>query len=132
METVMGKCPELAAEVTKKYNRVKIETSDPLTLLRLLYDGLVRFLTSALEKMKKGENAHEDCIRARDIAHHLMSSTVDDGSEMAKNLVSLCFYMYREIVLADMEKSSTRLEGILPVAAKLRSAWAELKKDGST
>ncbi|MBN1164709.1 MAG: flagellar export chaperone FliS [Candidatus Krumholzibacteriota bacterium] len=114
--------------VTNRYNQVKVETADQLTLITMLYDGLVRFLTSALEKMEQRENAHEDCIRARDIANHLMRSTIDDGSEVSKNLIALCFHIYREVVTAHIEKSSQRIEEILPIAQKLRSAWTELKE----
>ena len=119
---------DISTLAADRYNQIKVETADQLTLITMLYDGLVRFLTAALEKMKKGENAHKDCIRARDIADHLMHSTIDDGSEMAKNLIALCFHIYREVITAHMEQSADRIEGILPVAQKLRSAWAEVKE----
>jgi len=100
-------------------------------LLTLLYDGLIRFLNQAKIKFDKEECAHKDCISARDIAHHLLHSTIDDGSKISKNIRSLCFYMYREIVIADMEKSSSRIENILPVAQNLRSGWAGIRKKES-
>ncbi len=128
METTLERRPAPPVDVAGRYTRTSIETADQLTLVTMLYDGLIRFLASAREKMKKGQNAHEDCIRARDIAHHLLHSTVDDGSDLSKNIRSLCFHMYRETILADMEKSAARIDDILPVAQSLRSGWAGLKK----
>ncbi|MBN2071824.1 MAG: flagellar export chaperone FliS [Candidatus Krumholzibacteriota bacterium] len=114
--------------VAQAYSRINIETADQLSLITLLYDGLIRFLNQAKIKLENGESAHKDCSSARDIAHHLLHSTKDDGSEIAKNIRSLCFHMYREIIMADMERSAERIDNILPVAQNLRSGWAGLKK----
>ena len=119
---------EAPVDAVNRYTRTSIESADQLTLLTMLYDGLLRFLGIAMDKMLREENAHEDCIRARDIAHHLLHSTIDDGSEISTNTRSLCFHMYKEIITADMEKSADRIEQIIPVARSLRTGWAGLKE----
>ena len=119
---------EAPVDAVNRYTRTSVESADQLTLLTMLYDGLLRFLGIARDKMLREESAHEDCIRARDIAHHLLHSTIDDGSVISRNIRSLCFHMYREIINADMEKSADRIEQIIPVARSLRNGWGELKK----
>ncbi|MBD3180317.1 MAG: flagellar export chaperone FliS [Candidatus Latescibacteria bacterium] len=116
-----------ADDAMKQYNKVKVETSDQLTLINLLYDGLYSRLNGAVEKMKRGEQAHADCVRARDITQNLLDTIRDDGGELANNLKSLYLFIYRQVVLGDMERSVTRIEGILPVVKELRAGWRELK-----
>lgn len=116
------------ADAMNQYNKVKVETSDQLTLINLLYDGLFSRLKSAAKKMNRGELAHTDCVRARDIAQNLLDTIRDDGGELATNLKSLYLFIYRQVVLGDMENSSSRIESILPVVEELRSGWRELKE----
>jgi flagellar protein FliS len=113
--------------VINKYRKVEVETADQLSLVNLLYDGLVRFLKGAVDDLENNRPHHKNCARARDIAFHLFNTTRDDGSDMSKNLRSLLFFIYKNVIIAHMEKSSTKIEEILPVAEKLRSAWFELK-----
>jgi len=115
-------------DAMNQYNKVKVETSDQLTLINLLYDGLYNRLKSAMEKMNRGELAHVECVKARDIAQNLFDTIRDDGGELATNLKSLYLFIYRQVVLGDMENSSSRIESILPVVEELRSGWRELKE----
>lgn len=113
--------------LVNKYRKVEVETAGQLSLINMLYDGLVRFLKGAVNDLENGRPHHQNCVRARDIAFHLFNTARDDGSEISRNLRSLLFFIYKNVVTAHMEKSSARIEEILPVAEKLRSAWYELK-----
>ncbi len=115
-------------DVTNKYQQINIETADQLTLIIMLYDGMLRFLNRALEKFKSGDVAYYECKKASDIAFHLLSTLRNDQGELSRNLTSLYFYIYKQIVMADMERSTRRIEEILPVIRELKSGWEGLKE----
>lgn len=115
-------------EARAKYTRVKVETSDQLSLITMLFDGIVRFVNAALDDIRNGRPAYENCKRARDIVHHLMCTLRDDGGDISRNLRSLYFFMYKQLSLASMEQSGRKLEEILPVVNSIRSAWVELRE----
>ena len=123
----MEKVTKQIVNATSRYQQVSVETADQLSLVTLLYDGLIRFMNGAVEKMKRGAPAHDECRRARDIAYHLLCTLLDDGSELAMNLKSIYFYLYRQIIMADLEQSASKIEEILPVVQEVRSGWMELK-----
>ncbi len=115
-------------DVTNRYQQVNIETADQLTLIVMLYDGLLRFLNRALQKFKSGEVAYYECKKASDIAFHLLSTLRSDQGELSKNLTSLYFYIYKQIVMADMERSARRIEEILPVIRELKAGWEGIRE----
>ena len=124
----MGMTSETTTQAMKKYNRVKVEPSDQLSLITLLYDGIIRFLNGALAKMKRGESGHIECVKARNITQNLMDTLNMEAGEVAQNLKRLYLFLYRKIVLADMENSAPIIEEILPVVDELRSGWKEMKE----
>lgn len=114
-------------EATSKYQQVNVETADQITLIVMLYDGLLRFLSKAVEKLRAGDAAYYECKKASDIAFHLLSTLREDGGGLSKNLTSLYFYIYKQIVMANMERNARLIEEILPVVRELKSGWEELK-----
>ena len=73
---------------TDAYNKVSVETADQLTLIIMLYDGLIRFINRAMDKMKRGRVAYEECRKASDIAFHLLSTLKEDEGGLHRNLAS--------------------------------------------
>ncbi len=112
---------------TGKYRQVNVETSDPLSLIVLLYDGLIRFLNGARKRLSDGDMAYEECRKVRSILSYLMTTLKDNGSEIERNLRGLYFFMYKQVVLANGERNARKIEEILPIVQDLRSAWVELK-----
>ena len=80
----------------KNYNQTKIQTSDQLSLIILLYDGLSRFLRKGQRKIveKDYEGAHHYLTRSRDIVNELLVTLrVEEGNKVAQNLRSLYVFM---------------------------------------
>ena len=119
---------ETVRSAAGKYLQAGIETYDQATLITMLYDGMTRFLTMAVEKMNNGEVPFDECRRAQDIVNHLYLTVKDDGSDIAVNLKALYFFFYKQVVNALMEKNAGKIEEILPLVRELRSAWGELKR----
>ena len=117
----------IGKDVTSKYQQVSVETADQLTLIIMLYDGLIRFLSKAADKMRAGEVAYYECKKAQDIVFHLMNTLKKDGGEISKNLLSIYFFIYKQTVMANMERNARRIEEILPVVREIKSGWEELR-----
>ncbi len=114
----------------KAYARTDVQTSDQLTLIIMLYEGLLRFLKKAIVKMRENdvEGAHHYLVRGKDIVNELLSTLhAEKGGEIGKNLRELYLYMFRRIVEANLKKDPEIAGEVLKLAMTLHDGWAELK-----
>ena len=114
----------------KNYNQTKIQTSDQLSLIILLYDGLSRFLRKGQRKIveKDYEGAHHHLTRSRDIVNELLVTLrVEEGNKVAQNLRSLYVFMIGQIIEANLKKDAAMVDEVLTVAQNLRDGWTQLK-----
>ena len=91
----------------KAYSKTDVNTSDQLTLIIMLYDGLLRFLKKAMVKIEENdvEAAHNYFVRSKDIINELISTLhAEKGGEIGNNLRELYLYMFRRIVEANLIK----------------------------
>ena len=114
----------------KNYNQTKIQTSDQLSLIILLYDGLSRFLRKGQRKIaeKDYEGAHHYLTRSRDIVNELLATLrVEEDNKVAQNLRSLYVFMIGRIIEANLKKDAAIVDEVLKVAQNLRDGWTQLK-----
>lgn len=77
------------------------------------------------------ERQNECCIRAQDIITELMSCLdLQQGGEIATNLLSLYSFAFDRIVQANLEDDVNYLDQAMRVLTDLRESWAELEKMG--
>jgi flagellar protein FliS len=113
------------------YRETQIKTATPAKLILMLYDGAIKYINLAVEKLDNKHKAYDEVsnhiIRAQDIVTELMVSiNFEKGGEIAKNLFSLYMYMNRRLLEANIKKNSAVLEEIKKLLVELRSAWAEI------
>jgi flagellar protein FliS len=113
------------------YRETQIKTATPAKLILMLYDGAIKYINLAVEKLNNKYKAYDEVsnhiIRAQDIVTELMVSiNFEKGGEIAKNLFSLYMYMNRRLLEANIKKNSAVLEEIKKLLMELRSAWAEI------
>ncbi|MFC1887119.1 flagellar export chaperone FliS, partial [Thermodesulfobacteriota bacterium] len=78
------------------YNEVNFNTSNPLKLVVMLYDGAINYLNKAIEYMNAGDIKNKNIYanKARDIIEELNNSlNAEQGQELAQNLRRLYFFM---------------------------------------
>ncbi|MEJ2662919.1 MAG: flagellar export chaperone FliS [Spirochaetia bacterium] len=119
------------------YRETQIKTATPGKLIVMLYDGAIKNINLALEKIEKKYQAYEQVsnfiIRAQDIITELMVSiNFEKGGEIAKNLFSLYMYMNRKLLDANIKKDQKALEEVKKHLVELRSAWAEIANKAGT
>jgi flagellar protein FliS len=112
-----------------QYKQTQVNTASQGKLIVMLYDGIIRFLTIAIENMepKTYDIANNNIIRAQDIITELISSlNMEKGGEIADNLLSLYIYFKKRLLEANMQKDSEILKEVIAHTQTLRDAWNEI------
>ena len=114
----------------KAYSKTDVNTSDQLTLIIMLYEGLLRFLKKAMIKIEENdaEAAHNYFVRSKDIVNELLSTLhAEKGGDIGNNLRELYLYMFRRIVEANLKKDMEISKDVYQVAKTLHEGWVQLK-----
>jgi len=106
------------------YQRVQVETSSPGEVLILLYDALLKNLRRAVVALESGEAelTNEALTRAQDITLELRSS-LDLQTELAEQLSPLYSYVFRTLVLANVNKDPDLVRELEQMITPMRDAW---------
>ena len=115
---------------SQAYQKAAVNTVDQRKLILMLYDGAIKFLTHAVEKMQKNEvyEAHTNLIRGKSIIAELLSSlNLENGGDIARNLQRLYAYMFNELIDANLNKDPERVQRVVRLLKELRTAWLDLK-----
>jgi flagellar secretion chaperone FliS len=117
-------------QYSQAYQKAAVNTVDQRKLIVMLYDGAIKFLTQAVEKMQKDEvyEAHTNLIRGKSIIAELLSSlNLENGGDIARNLQRLYAYMFNELIDANLNKDPERVQRVVHLLKELRMAWQNLK-----
>ena len=115
------------------YQKTNVQTADQRQLILMLYDGLIRFLNKAEEKIEQRdiEAAHNYLIRSRDIVSELLSTLKPEkGGVVGKNLHRLYVYVFNRIVEANLLKDPEIITEVVRIMSTLREGWASVKPAG--
>ena len=112
-----------------RYRQSQVETASPAQLVVMLYDGAIRFLTIAREKMVAGElePRHAHLIKAQKILAELLSSlNLKEGGDVALNLQRVYSFMLQQLVEANLYDKPKPIDDVLAMLRELREGWAEV------
>ncbi|HOS93856.1 MAG TPA: flagellar export chaperone FliS [Armatimonadota bacterium] len=110
----------------QNYRRTAVETASRGRLILLLYDGLLRFLEQARTELaeRKPKEAHFALIKAQNVLSELMASLdLDQGGEIARNLLAIYEFMFMQLVDANFRKSAEPVDEVVDLVRTLREAW---------
>lgn len=116
---------------TAAYQKAQVMTSDPLRLVLLLYDEGIRYLKEAIEayQEKDYERKSERIIYGMEVISELLASLdLEKGGDIARRLQAIYTFLLQEILLADAEERTDRLETVVGMLEELRDAWRQLEK----
>ncbi len=117
-------------QYTKVYQKAAVNTLDQKKLIVLLYDGAIKYLSIAANKMNGGDlyESHTNLIRGKSIVAELLASlNMEAGGEIAENLQRLYAYMFNELIDANVEKNAKRIVDVVELLKQLRDAWRTLQ-----
>jgi flagellar protein FliS len=118
------------------YLRSEVETADPLKLLVMLYNRLLRELREIKDDLKANEAGAGDEAggagylktlpkfkKCREILYYLLDSLDPAGGEVSLQLTSMYSYFLQKILAAEVEKDGRFIDEILPNVETLREGW---------
>ncbi len=97
----------------------------------MLFDGAIRFLGVAKDNMtpRKYDLVNRNIIKTQDIITELLLSlNMEEGKEVADNLLSLYIYLKKRLLEANMKKEKSIIEECIKILTELKSSWEELDK----
>ena len=110
------------------YKETQITTTDPGTVLLLLYQGAIDALNRAAGFMAAGNMADKgkQILKANDIINQFISSLdFEVGGELAHNLEGLYRFMLEQILFANAHNEAKPLTTVVSLLTTLKSGWDE-------
>lgn len=112
--------------------KVAVDVADPHHLIQMLLDGALEKINSAKYNLvqenvaKKGE----DIGRAISIIDGLITSLdMDNGGEIAQNLLALYDYMQRKLVEANLNNEMDPLNEVASLLNEIKAGWSAIPQE---
>jgi flagellar secretion chaperone FliS len=118
---------------SQAYKKAAVSTVDQRKLIIMLYDGAIKFLSTAVDRMAKGDTyeSHRNLIRGKSIIAELLGSlNMEAGGEIARNLQRLYTYMFNELIEANLNSDANRVGLVINLLKELRVGWQGIKNAG--
>ncbi len=115
------------------YRETRVRTASPGQLVVMLYaeavkqcDLAVDYLHQDLKKNPKYiESFNKALTKTQDIITELVASLdFESGGDIAQSLFALYMFFNRELLDANIQKSSAKIRGVRAMLDDLRAAWA--------
>jgi len=111
------------------YLQTQITTTSQGELVVMLYDGAIKFLQRAKEKMEEQDFAEKGILisKALDVIQELDSSlNMEKGGELSTNLHSLYVYAQGRLLQANLKMKPDYVEEVINMLSSLREAFASI------
>ena len=126
----------MSASPRESYLEAEILTAPAHKLHFMLIDAAIRSIEQAQQLWKACQNddACERIIRAQQIVTELLSSLNHEANaELAKKIAAIYFYVFRQLLEANLERSEEKLADALRVLQSERETWRQVcEKVGRT
>lgn len=120
-----------AARGLATYRTTEVQSRTPLELVTMLYDGALRFLTTARDAIARNDiPARRDALnRAMAIIAELQSTlNMDGGGEVAAELDRLYEYANLRLLDAAMRNDTAPVDEVRRIFEILREGWATIAR----
>jgi len=116
-------------KASDQYFETSVSTQQRGKLIVMLYDGAVKFLRVAREKLREGDCALKGVYigKAQDIVAELNNClNAEAAPQIAADLRSLYNFLYRHLNEANIERSEEKIDDCIRILEELRDAWQEV------
>ena len=123
------------AQAAEAYLTASVENAPPIKIVRMLYQGALRFLLQA--EAEDPRNPHsafiEHCSSADAIVAELRLSLRDDlgGEDVVQQLKGLYLFCEAEIGRSMLDRTAEPLPGVRTVLGKLLEAWQHVEVENT-
>ena len=121
-------------KVHNAYLEGRILSSDPLTLVCILYDSALENVRAARESLQAGDvRSRSDSIsKVSEVLGVLIESlNLDEGKELGGNLLRLYLYMQGRLLEANLRQSDRCLAEVEGLLTTLSQSWNQLAKNAA-
>lgn len=111
------------------YLQTQVTTTGQGDVVVLLYDGAIKFLNQAKERLDANDMAAKgiNISKTLDIINELDGSlNLEKGGDLARNLHGLYIFCQNHLIKANINKSAAMIDDVIKILAGLRSAYAEI------
>lgn len=111
------------------YFQTRVSTTDQGQLLIMLYDGALRYLAQARDKMLAKDYAAKGVLISKviDIINELSASlNLEKGGSLATNLNNLYVLCTARLLQANLKMNLESLDSVVQILSGLRSAYAQI------
>ena len=118
----------------KTYQEHALDGASPVDLVVALYDGIIRFLYTAIAAAERGDvNGRRVAVkRALAILIHLQARLrMDIGGRPAQVLSEFYASMFALILQASLAASRQRFEEVIGCVRNVRDAWRQVAADAT-
>ncbi len=115
-------------KAAQAYFQTQVNTTSQGQLLLMLYDGAIKFLRQAKERMQERDYANKGILisKAIDVISELDSSlNIQRGGDIAQNLHNLYFFCNTRLLQANMKMDQGLLDEVIKILGGLREAFAQ-------
>ncbi len=121
------------AQLAKSYTTVAVNTATPGQLVLMLFDGALRFLSTALSGFQleavgaRNEQIHNNLLKTQRILRELQCSLdLKAGGEFAATMYALYDFMVEQLTRANLKKDAAPLHTVERLLGEIRDAWAQM------
>ena len=110
--------------------QTNVSTTSPGEIIILLYDGAIKFLTTAKTFIDAKDYAAKGIAisKAMDIVTELSSVlNKEKGGDLAENLNKLYFWCNTKLAMANLKMDKEAIDAVIKVLSGLRSAYAQIQ-----
>ena len=114
------------------YREHVLEGASAVDLVVALYDGIIRFLSSAMEAVDRGDTdgRRASVKRALDIVIHLQARLrMDIGGRPARALSEFYAAIFAQVLQASQSASRPKFEHAIECVRNVRDAWRQVARD---
>jgi flagellar protein FliS len=118
----------IAARGAMAYRTVNAQSSSPLQLVVMLYDGAIKFLQEARDAHERKDRWGQarNTSKALAIVGELRNTlNLEDGKDVAKELDRLYEYMMNRLIDVTTKRDMSGLEEVQKLMTTVRDAWSE-------
>ncbi|SBW09819.1 Flagellar protein FliS [uncultured delta proteobacterium] len=116
-------------QAAKMYLETQVTTTSQGQILIMLYDGAIKFLNQAKERMAARDYAGKGILisNAIDVINELASSlNAEKGGDLAANLNQLYFYCNKRLFMANSRMDVAPIDEVIKILNGIRSAYAQI------
>ena len=112
-----------------QYREQSVLTAGPGELVLMLYDGCLKQIRLARLAINENMTAERNnsLQKAQEIVSELIN-TLDFDYELSDSLYALYDYFLNELITANVENSTNRLDSIESLLVELRDTWEQMVK----